>query len=99
VRVHLSGKFFETNPVMPFQSGFSSVEQTPDDFFFYGMGSIPVWRPGANLKTDVNFNMPWSRVFMDKCDYGYTFRRLTSDGGYVFTGKRKFSTYCLKQII
>jgi len=90
-----SAKFFETNPLLFFQSGFSSVQETPDGgFFFSGMGGYSDFGDQAQiLKTDVNFNMMWSRVysFDGIATMGSRSGRLTSDGGYIFTGKRQMA--------
>jgi hypothetical protein len=93
--VFISAKFLETNPLLFFQSGFSSVEQTPDGgFFFCGMGGYSDFGDQAQLlKTDVNFNMQWSRVYSwdGIATMGSRSGRLTSDGGYIFTGKRQMA--------
>jgi len=91
----INAKFFETNPVLPFQSGFSSVEQTPDGgFFFTGMGGYSGFGDQAQmLKTDINFNTQWSRVYSvdGNATNGTRCGRRTSDGGYIFTGKRQLA--------
>ncbi|HMT30245.1 MAG TPA: hypothetical protein PKD91_13300 [Bacteroidia bacterium] len=84
-----------TVPDHPFQSGFSSVEQTPDGgYFFTGMGGYSGFGDQAQLlKTDNAFNMQWSRVYtMDGiATMGSRSGRSTTDGSYVFAGKRQFS--------
>ncbi|CAN5392099.1 hypothetical protein BH11BAC1_BH11BAC1_16160 [soil metagenome] len=91
----LKQRFYETVPVLMFQSGFSSVEETTDGgFFFTGMGGYSDFGDQAQLlKTDVNLDMTWSRVYsMDgTATVGSMSGRETSDGGYVFTGKRQLS--------
>ncbi|HKR03688.1 MAG TPA: hypothetical protein VJY62_03560 [Bacteroidia bacterium] len=91
----ITAKFLETNPLLFFQSGFSSAEQTPDGgFFFCGMGGYSDFGDQAQLlKTDVNFNMQWSRVYSwdGIATMGSQSGRLTSDGGYIFTGKRQMA--------
>lgn len=93
--VLLSAKFFDSNPVQMFQSGFSSVQQTLDGgFFFTGMGGYGGFGDQAQLlKTDGNFNMQWSRVYTNDgiATMGSRSGRTTSDGGYIFTGKRQFT--------
>lgn len=61
----LNAKFFDSAPAQPFQSGFSSVEETPDGgFFFTGMGGYSNFGMLAQLlKTDTDFNMQWSRAY------------------------------------
>lgn len=89
----IDAKFFDSNPVQMFQSGFSSVQQTADGgFFFTGMGGYSGFGTQAQLlKTDVNFNMQWSRVYTwdGIATMGSRSGRETSDGYYVFTGKRQ----------
>jgi hypothetical protein len=91
----VSAKFFETNPFLPFQSGFSSVEQTTDGgFFFTGMGGYSGFGDQTQLlKTDVNFNVQWSRVYSwdGIATMGSRSGRQTTDGGYVLTGKRQMA--------
>ncbi|MEO8086539.1 MAG: hypothetical protein ABI763_06955 [Bacteroidota bacterium] len=91
----LKQRFYETVPVLMFQSGFSSVEETTDGgFFFTGMGGYSDFGDQAQLlKTDVNLDMTWSRVYsMDgMATVGSMSGRETSDGGYVFSGKRQLS--------
>ncbi len=91
----ITAKFFDSVPVQVFQSGFSSVEQTPDGgFFFTGMGGYGGFGDQAQLlKTDVDFNMQWSRQysFDGIATMGSRSGRSTSDGCYVFTGKRQFA--------
>lgn len=91
----LNSKILSTVPDHPFQSGFSSVEQTPDGgYFFTGMGGYSGFGDQAQLlKTDDAFNMQWSRVYtMDGiATMGSRSGRSTTDGSYVFAGKRQFS--------
>ena len=91
----LNSKILSTVPDHPFQSGFSSVEQTPDGgYFFTGMGGYSGFGDQAQLlKTDNAFNMQWSRVYtMDGiATMGSRSGRSTTDGSYVFAGKRQFS--------
>lgn len=88
-------RFYETNPVLFFQSGFSSVVQTPDGgWFFTGMGGYGEFGDQAQLlKADGNLGVQWSRVYtLDGiATMGARSGRPTSDGGYVFAGKRQFS--------
>jgi hypothetical protein len=89
----ITAKFFETNPLLFFQSGFSSVEQTPDGgFFFAGMGGYSDFGDQAQmLKTDVNFNVVWSRIYSADgvANMGSRSGIFTTDGGYIFTGKHQ----------
>ncbi len=91
----LKQRFYETLPTIMFQSGFSSVEQTTDGgFFFTGMGGYSDFGDQAQLlKTDVNLNVQWSRVYTvdGPATVGSMSGRQTSDGGYVFTGKRQMA--------
>lgn len=91
----LNSKILSTVPDHPFQSGFSSVEQTPDGgYFFTGMGGYSGFGDQAQLlKTDNAFNMQWSRVYtMDGvATMGSRSGRSTTDGCYIFAGKRQFS--------
>lgn len=91
----LDAKIFEAIPPLMFQAGFSSVEQTSDGgFFFTGMGGYGGFGDQAQLlKTDYNFNTQWSRVYTwdGIATMGSRFGRLTSDGGFIFTGKRQFT--------
>jgi hypothetical protein len=88
-------KFYETIPLLNFQSGFSSVQQTTDGgFFFTGMGGYSDFGDQAQLlRTNSNLDMLWSRVYtMDgTATVGSMSGRETSDGGYVFTGKRQMT--------
>jgi len=88
-------QFYETAPLLFFQSGFSSVQQTTDGgFFFTGMGGYSDFGDQAQLlKTNSNLDMLWSRVytFDGNATVGSMSGRETSDGGYVFTGKRQMS--------
>jgi hypothetical protein len=91
----LKTRFFETIPDPMFQSGFSSVEQTPDGgFFFTGMGGYSGFGDQAQLlKTDPSLDMLWSRVYTNDgiATMGSRCGRSTSDGCYVFCGKRSNS--------
>ena len=75
-----------------FQSGLSSVEETPDGgFFFTGMGGYSGFGMLAQLlKTDSDFNMQWSRVYSNDggATIGSRSGRLTTDGCFVYTGKK-----------
>ncbi len=88
----LNAKFFESVPAEMFQSGFSSVEETPDNgYLFTGMGGYSNFGMLAQiLKTDVDFNMQWSRTYSNDgiATVGTRSGRLTTDGCYIFTGKR-----------
>jgi len=76
-----------------FQSGFSSVEQTPDGgYFFTGMGGYSSFGQQAQfLKTNNTFDAQWSRVYTwdGIATMGSRSGRITTDGCYVFTGKRQ----------
>lgn len=91
----LKSRLFETVPNLSFQSGFSSVEQTPDGgFFFTGMGGYSNFGTQAQLlKTDANLDVQWTRVYTADglSTVGSMSGRHTSDGGYVFTGKRNMA--------
>ena len=91
----LDAKILSTVPDQLFQSGFSSVEQTVDGgYFFTGMGGYSSFGSQAEfLKTDNAFNTQWSRVYtMDGvATMGSRSGRSTTDGCYVFTGKRQLS--------
>ncbi len=91
----LTAKFFETVPALFFQSGFSSVRPIPGGgFFFCGMGGYGEFGDQAQLlKTDANLNTIWSRVYTwdGNATMGARNGRPTTDGGYVFTGKRQFA--------
>lgn len=100
--VLLDAHFYETNPLLMFQSGFSSVQQTADGgFFFNGMGGYSGFGDQAQLlQTDVNFNTQWSRVYSwdGLATMGSRSGRQTSDGYYVFTGKRQFAGTVLMKV-
>ncbi len=91
----IKARFYETVPLLSFQSGFSSIDQTTDGgLFFTGMGGYSVFGEQAQLlKTDINLNMHWSRVysFDGVATIGARSGRHTSDNGYIFTGKKQFS--------
>lgn len=91
----LDARILSSVPDLMFQSGFSSVEQTADGgFFFTGMGGYGEFGDQAQLlKTDGMFNMQWSRVYTwdGVATMGARSARSTSDGCYIFTGKRQFS--------
>ncbi len=88
-------RILSANPDMMFQSGFSSVEQTPDGgFFFTGMGGYGGFGDQAQLlKTDNQFNMQWSRVYTwdGMATMGSRCGRRGSDGYFIFAGKRQFT--------
>lgn len=88
----LDYRAYESFPTQMFQAGFSSVVQTTDGgFFFTGMGGYSDFGMQAQLlKTDANFNMQWSRSYTNDgaATVGAQSGRQTSDGGYVFCGKR-----------
>ena len=88
----LDYRFYDSAPAQMFQSGFSSVEQTPDGgFFFTGMGGYGGFGMQAQLlKTDQNFNMQWSRAYTNDINatVGSRSGRMTNDGCYIFTGKK-----------
>ena len=91
----LDARFYETVPALFFQSGFSSVTPTVDGgFFFTGMGGYGEFGDQMQLlKTDVDLDMQWSRVYTvdGLATMGSRSGQPTSDGGYVFTGKRQFA--------
>lgn len=91
----LHARFYETNPALFFQSGFSSVVQTPDGgWFFTGMGGYGEFGDQAQLlRTEGNLNVQWSRVYTwdGIATMGARSGRPSSDGGYVFTGKRQMN--------
>lgn len=82
-------------PAQAFQSGFSSVEQCPDGgYLFTGMGGYGGFGDQAQiLKTDSGLNMQWSRSYtMDGiATMGSRSGRSTSDGSYIFTGKKQLA--------
>ena len=88
----LNAKFFDSAPPEMFQSGFSSVEETPDNgYLFTGMGGYSNFGMLAQiLKTDSDFNMEWSRTYSNDgiATVGTRSGRMTTDGCYIFTGKR-----------
>lgn len=88
----LVAKFYDSAPAQMFQSGFSSVTETPDGgFFFTGMGGYGGFGMLAQLlKTDSDLNMQWSRVYSNDggATIGSRSGQLTSDGCYIFTGKK-----------
>ena len=88
-------QFYETVPLLNFQSGFSSVQQTTDGgFFFTGMGGYSDFGDQAQLlKTNSNLDMIWRRVYTidGAATVGSMCGRETSDGGYVFSGKRQMT--------
>ena len=90
-----STKLFDSNPAQMFQSGFSSVQQTSDGgFFFTGMGGYGGFGDQAQLlKMNVAFVVQWSRSYTNDgmATMGSRSGRYTTDGGYVFTGKKNFS--------
>lgn len=89
----LNAKILSSVPDQMFQSGFSSVEQTPDGgYFFTGMGGYSSFGQQAQfLKTNSSFDMQWSRVYTwdGIATMGSRSGRITSDGNYIFTGKRQ----------
>lgn len=88
-------RFYETAPLLFFQSGFSSVIQTIDGgFFFTGMGGYGEFGDQMQLlKTSADLTTQWSRVYTwdGVATMGSRSGRPTSDGGYVFTGKRQMA--------
>jgi hypothetical protein len=88
----LNAKFFDSAPPEMFQSGFSSVEETPDNgYLFTGMGGYSNFGMLAQiLKTNSNFDMEWSRTYSNDAiaTVGTRSGRATTDGCYIFTGKR-----------
>ncbi len=91
----IDANFYETVPLLLFQSGFSSVAPQPGGgFFFTGMGGYSGFGQQAQLlKTDEDLDMIWSRVYTwdGVATMGARSGRPTSDGGYIFTGKRQFT--------
>ncbi|MEO8067495.1 MAG: hypothetical protein ABI599_07380 [Flavobacteriales bacterium] len=91
----LEARFYETAPLLSFQSGFSSVIGTDDGgFFFTGMGGYGEFGDQMQLlKTDPALDMEWSRVYTADgiATMGSRSARPSTDGGYVFTGKRQFA--------
>ncbi len=89
----IRGYIYNSVPAQPFQSGFSSVIQTPDNgYLFTGMGGYSSFGTQAQiLKTDTDFNMEWSRSYTwdGLATMGSRSGIKASDGGYVFTGKRQ----------
>lgn len=89
----IRGYIYNSVPAQPFQSGFSSVIQTPDNgYLFTGMGGYSSFGTQAQiLKTDTDFNMEWSRSYTwdGLATMGSRSGRNTIDGGFVFTGKRQ----------
>ncbi len=83
---------YNSIPTQSFQSGFSSVEQCPDNgFLFRGMGGYGGFGQQAQiLKTDSNLNMEWSRSYTNDgvATMGSRSGRRTTDGSYIFTGKK-----------
>lgn len=91
----VDANFYQTMPLLFFQSGFSSVDTLPGGgFFFTGMGGYSNFGDQAQLlKTDEDLDMVWSRVYTwdGVATMGAQQGRPTSDGGYVFTGKRQMA--------
>ncbi len=91
----IKARFFETVPALMFQSGFSSVIQTADGgYFFTGMGGYSNFGDQAQLlKTDANLDMTWSRVYTvdGAATLGTRSGRQTSDGGFIFSGKKQMA--------
>lgn len=88
----LRAAIYNSIPTQAFQSGFSSVVQCPDNgFLFTGMGGYGGFGQQAQiLKTDSAFNMEWSRSYTNDglATMGSRSGRRTSDGSYIFTGKK-----------
>ncbi len=93
--VILQGIIYNSIPPQAFQSGFSSVEQNPDGgYLFTGMGGYSGFGQQAQiLKTDADFNMDWSRSYTwdGIATMGSRSGRSTSDGSYIFTGKKEMA--------
>ncbi len=91
----LDARFYETNPLLFFQSGFSSVHETQDSgYVFTGIGGYAGFGDQMQLlKTDRQFDMEWSRVYTwdGVATMGARSGRQSSDGNYIFTGKRQFA--------
>jgi hypothetical protein len=98
----LTARFYETVPLLFFQSGFSSVRPTSSGgFFFCGMGGYGGFGDQAQLlKTDAALNAIWSRVYTwdGMATMGSRDGRPTSDGGYIFTGKRQLAGTALMKV-
>jgi hypothetical protein len=88
----VQASIYNSIPAQPFQSGFSSVQQNQDGgYLFTGMGGYSGFGQQAQiLKTDANFNMQWSRSYTNDggATMGSRSGRSTSDGSYIFTGKK-----------
>jgi hypothetical protein len=91
----LHAAFFESNPFLPFQTGFSSVEPLPSGgFLFTGAGGYAGFGDHAQmLETDAAFTTAWSRVYAwdGAATLGSRSGRRASDGFFVFTGKRQMA--------
>jgi len=91
----IQGAIYTSIPPQIFQSGFSSVEQNADGgYLFTGMGGYGGFGDQAQiLKTDANFNMLWSRSYTwdGIATMGSRSGRSTSDGSYIFTGKKQLA--------
>jgi len=91
----INARLYDSNPIQQFQSGFSSVEAVAGGgYFFTGMGGYGGSGTQAQLlKTDNNFNMTWSRSYTwdGLATMGSRSGRSTSDGGYIFAGKKQFA--------
>ena len=83
---------YNSIPAQSFQAGFSSVEESADGgYLFTGMGGYSGFGQQAQiLKTDSDLNMDWSRSYTNdgNATIGARSGRSTSDGSYIFTGKK-----------
>ncbi|HNS12847.1 MAG TPA: hypothetical protein PKM97_09565 [Bacteroidia bacterium] len=91
----IDAAIYTSIPPQSFQSGFSSVEQNTDGgYLFTGMGGYGGFGDQAQiLKTDADFNMLWSRSYTwdGIATMGSRSGRSTSDGSFIFTGKKQLA--------